>query len=144
MYSKGGNMLHTIRQIVNDDAKWRSILQGLQRDFYHQTVTTQQVESYISQHAGVDLGKVFDQYLRTTKVPRLIYEVQGNKLMFWWDNVVDGFDMPVKISINGKDMWLKPTQHEQTITYPTTINSAIPDRNFYIDLTKAMTLTKTG
>jgi len=144
MYSKGGNMLHTIRQIVNDDAKWRSILQGLQRDFYHQTVTTQQVESYISQHAGVDLGKVFDQYLHTTKVPRLIYEVQGNKLMFWWDNVVDGFDMPVKISINGKDMWLKPTQHEQTITYPTTINSAIPDRNFYIDLTKAMTLTKTG
>ena len=26
MYYKGGNMLHTIRQIVNDDEKWRSIL----------------------------------------------------------------------------------------------------------------------
>ena len=55
MYPKGGNMLHTIRQIVNDDAKWRSILQGLNKDFWHQTVTTQQVESYMSQHVGVDL-----------------------------------------------------------------------------------------
>jgi hypothetical protein len=37
MYYKGGNMLHTLRQWINNDDKWRGILRGLQKDFYHQT-----------------------------------------------------------------------------------------------------------
>ena len=32
MYYKGGNMLHMIRQIVDDDEKWRGILRGLNSD----------------------------------------------------------------------------------------------------------------
>ncbi|HEY2847271.1 MAG TPA: M1 family metallopeptidase, partial [Pyrinomonadaceae bacterium] len=135
MYSKGGNMLHTIRQIVNNDEKWRSILMGLQKDFYHQTVTTQQIESYISQHAGVDLSKVFDQYLRTTKIPQFSYKIEGNKLEFEWKNVVDGFSMPLKVAINGKDMWLKPTEKSQTITYGAPITTVVADRNFYVETT---------
>jgi aminopeptidase N len=133
MYYKSGNMLHTIRHVINDDAKFRSILQGLNRDFYHQTVTTQQIESYISQHAGIDFSKVFDQYLRTVKVPRFEYKIDGNKLTFQWGNVVDGFDLPLKVAINGKDMWLKPTDHWQTITYAGPITTLVPDRNFYIE-----------
>ncbi|HEY0066603.1 MAG TPA: M1 family metallopeptidase, partial [Flavisolibacter sp.] len=69
MYYKGSNMLHTIRQIVNDDAKFRNIIRGLNKDFYHQTVTTRQVEDYISKQSGKNLSKVFDQYLRTTDIP---------------------------------------------------------------------------
>src|SRR5262247_1725991 len=79
MYPKGGNMLHTIRQIVNDDDKWRSLLLGLNRDFARKTVTTQQIESYISESVGMDLSKIFDQYLRATKIPRLQYKVDGKK-----------------------------------------------------------------
>ena len=91
MYYKGGNMLHTIRQIVNDDEKWRSILTGLNKDFWHQTVTTQQVESYVSQHAGIDLSKVFDQYLRTTKIPQLaIQDRKERSCRFDGSNVVPG------------------------------------------------------
>ncbi len=52
MYYKGGNMLHTIRHVINDDEKWRGILRGLNKDFWHQTVTTAQVESYISKKSG--------------------------------------------------------------------------------------------
>ena len=59
MYYKGGNMLHTIRQIVNDDARWRDILRGLNKTFWHQTVSGKQVEDYISAQAHVDLSKVF-------------------------------------------------------------------------------------
>ena len=77
MYPKGGNMLHTIRHIINDDAKWLSILRGLNADFWHQTVTTEQIESYISKKAGIDLSKVFDQYLRTTEIPGI--EIQGER-----------------------------------------------------------------
>ncbi len=132
MYYKGGNLLHTIRQIVNDDEKWRSILQGLNKDFWHQTVTTKQVEDYISQHAGIDLSKVFDQYLRTVKIPQFQYKTDGNKLIFQWNNVVDGFSMPLKVAINGKDTWVKPTGQPQTFTYTDSITTVVPDRNFYV------------
>src|SRR5438132_240723 len=62
MYDKGGNMLHTIRQLVDDDARWRGILRGLNKTFWHQTVTGKQVEDYISRQSGINLGKVFDEY----------------------------------------------------------------------------------
>ncbi|MCC6826162.1 MAG: M1 family metallopeptidase [Acidobacteria bacterium] len=132
MYNKGGNMLHTIRQVVNDDSKWRSILRGLNKDFWHQTVTTQQIESYISQHAGVDLGKVFDQYLRTTKIPQLRYKIDGTRLTYQWANVVAGFNMPLRTTINGKEVWLKPTETEQVLDLGSPIASFAADANFYI------------
>ena len=72
MYYKGGNMLHMIRQIVNDDEKFRQLLRGLNKTFFHQTITTQQVEDYMSEHSGIDLSSLFDQYLRHTEVPKLV------------------------------------------------------------------------
>ncbi|AIE84951.1 Peptidase M1 family protein [Fimbriimonas ginsengisoli Gsoil 348] len=132
MYPKGGNMLHTIRQIVGNDEKWRSILQGLQRDFWHQTVTSRQVENYISAHAGVDLSKVFDQYLRTTKVPMLQYKIEGRQLSFRWDRVVPGFDMPVRVSINGKAREISPRETLSTLKFVEPIRSFTVDRNYYV------------
>ena len=96
MYYKGGNMLHTIRQVVNDDEKWRQILRGLNKTFYHQTVTTQQIETFMSQQAGRDLGRIFDQYLRDVRIPVLEYKIQNGKLTHRWANCVADFDMPIK------------------------------------------------
>lgn len=109
MYYKGANMLHTLRQIVDNDEKWRSILRGLNSTFYHQTVTTKQIENYLSSNAGLDLQPFFDQYLRDTRIPTLEYFFKDNKMGFRWTNCAEGFNMPVKIFINGKEQWLKPT-----------------------------------
>jgi aminopeptidase N len=136
MYYKGGNLLHTIRQIVNNDEKWRMILSGLNRDFWHQTVTTQQVESYISKHAGVDLGKIFDQYLRTTKIPVLQYKTEGNKLSYKYDNVVSGFAMPIRVMINGKSVSITPTESMQAMTGTEDIKTVEVDRNYYVETSK--------
>ncbi|MEP6703746.1 MAG: M1 family peptidase, partial [Acidobacteriota bacterium] len=130
---KGGNLLHTIRQLVNDDEKWRGILMGLNKDFWHQAVTTQQVESYISQKAGFDLSKVFDQYLRTTQVPVLRYKAYGKKVSFRYDKVVPGFAMPIRVLINGKTVSLTPTETIKTMTMPEDIKTFEVDRNFYVD-----------
>jgi D-alanyl-D-alanine dipeptidase len=101
MYPKGGNMLHTIRAIIDDDAKWRDILRGLNKTFYHQTVTGKQVQDYISREAGRDLSRVFAQYLTTTQIPVFEYRVQNGALSYRWSNVVPGFDMPLRVSIPG-------------------------------------------
>lgn len=132
MYYKGGNLLHTIRQIVNDDEKWRSILRGINAEFWHQTVTTEQIESYISKRAGIDLSKVFDQYLRTTKVPLVQYKIEGNELSFKYDKVVSGFTMPIRVKVNGKEMALSPSENMQSVTYPEAIRTFEVDRNYYV------------
>lgn len=69
MYWKGANMLHVIRQRMNNDSLFRSILRGLNKTFYHQTVTTEQIEDYINKQSGMNFSEVFNLYLRTTKDP---------------------------------------------------------------------------
>src|SRR5579872_1539179 len=83
MYYKSGQMLHMIRQIVGDSA-FRGMLRALQKTFYHQTVTTQQIEEYISTYAHRDFSKIFDQYLRTTKIPILAYQSSGDIISYRW------------------------------------------------------------
>jgi aminopeptidase N len=136
MYPKGGNMLHTIRHIINDDAKWLSILRGLNADFWHQTVTTEQIESYITKKAGIDLSKVFDQYLRTTKIPLLKYSVNGKTLSYNYERVVKDFAMPLRVSVNGKEMVITPSELSQTLNFPDEIKTFEVNRNFYVEVAK--------
>ena len=131
MYYKGASLLHTVRQVVNDDDTFRKILRGLNSNFYHQTVTTQQVETYISQESRKDLSKVFDQYLRTTNVPVLTLKVNGSQLKYKWDNCVDGFNMPVKLANN---QWLTPTTQWQEVPWSNGANRPTVDPNFYINV----------
>ncbi len=109
MYYKGSNMLHTLRQIVNDDEKWRGILRDLNKDFYHQVVTGAQIENYLSAKTGINLKRFFDQYLRDVRIPVFEYYTKGNYLFFRWNNCVAGFNMPLKIYISGKEQFIKPT-----------------------------------
>jgi aminopeptidase N len=129
-------MLHTIRQIINDDAKWLSIMRGLNADFWHQTVTTQQIESYISTKAGIDLSKVFDQYLRTAKIPLLKYQINGKTVQFGYERVVDGFAMPIRVRINGKEVTLTPSATAKSFEFSEDIKTFEVDRNFYVDVEK--------
>jgi aminopeptidase N len=128
-------MLLTIRQLVNDDARWRGILRGLGKTFWHQTVTTKQIENYISRGAGIDLSKVFDEYLRTTMVPTLEYKLEGNKLSYRWANVVPGFTMPVKVTTStGTYSWIKPTETWKTLAVTLTRPEDFRiDDNFYVN-----------
>lgn len=136
MYYKGGNMLHAIRQVINNDEKFRQILRGLNKTFYHQTVTTQQIEDYISKQSGIDFSKVFDQYLRTAQVPILEYKQDGYKLEYRYDSCVKGFNMPLKIRFK-TDQWIKPTAEWQTMNlYPEGDNKFAVDPNFYIKTKK--------
>ena len=115
MYYKGANMLHTLRQMIKDDDKWRKILRGLNTEFHHQTVTTKQIETYISDRSGLNLAAFFDQYLRDTRVPTLEYYFKDTKLRYRWSQVVNGFEMPVEINASKEKKWLFPTKEWQEI-----------------------------
>jgi aminopeptidase N len=133
MYYKGAAMLHTIRQIIGDDELFRQILRGLNKDFYHRIVTSAQVEQYISDKAGIDFSKVFDQYLRTTKVPEFHYQLNSDgTLEYKWDNVVPGFDMPIRVTLGGNAMTLNPTTELQVAQVTNLEGTLEVDQNYYV------------
>jgi aminopeptidase N len=137
MYYKGSNMLHTIRHVINDDTLFREILRGLNKTFYHQTVTSKQVEDYFSKMAKKDLSKIFDQYLRTTKIPVLEYKVKGDRISYRWTNCIRGFNMPVLMA-DGDKTWLSPTTKWKSVTGTKDFldNQMKVDRNFFIQVRK--------
>lgn len=135
MYYKGGNLLHTIRQVINDDSLFRNILRGLNKTFYHKTVDSKTVEAYISKQAGKDFSKIFDQYLRTVKIPLLEYKISGGKLQYRYTDIVEGFAMPLKVNAGG-EKWITPTAQWQTLTLRARTTNITVNRNFYIRVNK--------
>ena len=134
MYYKGGSMLHTLRQIVDDDEKWRGILRGLNRDFYHQVVKGSQIEDYLSDKAGINLKPFFDQYLRDIRIPVFEYYIKDGKLTFRWNNCVQGFNMPVRIYVSGTRKDIVPTSRFTTIDLGTEDAVIKVDPNYYVGI----------
>lgn len=132
MYYKGANILHTLRQLLEDDALWRDILRGMNEEFRHQTVTTQEIETYLSKRSGKDLSAFFDQYLRTTKVPVVEYAVVQGQLKFRYTNVIENFDMPVRMFVNEKPVWIFPEPYWKKVDLPARDATVQPDPDFYV------------
>ena len=133
MYYKGANMIHTLRTWMNNDEKFRQLLRGLNKEFYHQTVTTEQIENYIAKFSGLDLTAFFNQYLRTTKIPVLELKQSGDKIEYRYTNIVDSFAMPLTLknstqTINPTKDWQTLNNSEITKAIDVTINP-----NYYID-----------
>ena len=136
MYNKGGNMLHTLRQLIDNDEKWRLILRKMNADFYHQTVTTKQIEDFLSKETGFNLNPFFNQYLRTIKIPTLEHTIENKTLKYRWANTVANFEMPLKTTINGKEKWIYPTSNLKKLELTSAGTSFLIDENFYVLLKK--------
>ncbi len=107
MYSKGSAMIHTIRQLINNDEKFRQLLRDLNKHFWHSTVTTEQIEKFIIENTGLQLEPVFNQYLRTIQIPILEYKIIGNKVQYHYTNCIQGFNMKLQLK-NGN--WIEPKE----------------------------------
>jgi len=139
MYPKGANLIHTIRQLINNDEKFRQILRGLNKTFYHKTVTTADIENYMAKQSGLKLDKIFDQYLRHSAIPVLAYKINDGVLSYRWITDVKGFDMPVKVTLKADEYTLlKPTNDWKTIKVDPNItaDNFKSDPQFYIKTKK--------
>nr|WP_240961595.1 M1 family metallopeptidase [Nonlabens sp. Ci31] len=138
LYIKSATFLNTLRQVIDDDEKWRGILTGLNTEFYHKTVTTSEVENYISQQSGLDLTAFFNQYLRTTEIPTLEYYFKDNVVSYRWINTVHGFDMPLKVKLDNQEQWIYPTTNWTEEYTKDTKKELTIDPNFYVASFKNM------
>ena len=133
MYYKGSNLLHTLRQLLEDDELWREVLTGMNQEFYHKTVTSKEIEDFISKKTKKDLSAFFNQYLRTTDIPLLEYNIEQDSLTYRYNRIVEDFDMPVRVYINQNEKWIYPNKEWQTEVFDSGIKSFELDRNFYIE-----------
>ncbi|BFM41846.1 M1 family metallopeptidase [Flavobacterium sp. CFS9] len=136
-YVKGWAIMHMIGSIIDNDDKFRKILRGLNHDFHNKTVTTNEIETYISTKSGINFDYLFDQYLRTNKVPVLEYKYKNGALSYRYTHCNENFAMPVKSNWS-KDNWIHPTTSWQSL--PVNDKDATTDLkidlNFYITLKK--------
>jgi len=133
MYNKGANVIHTFRTWLNNDEKFRQILRGMNEKFYHQTVTTQQIEDYIAQESGLDLTAFFNQYLRTKDVPLLEIKQEGKSILYRYAKVVDGFAMPLRLE--NSNVTLYPTKDWKELkegNFKKSFDIQV-DSNYYVD-----------
>ena len=132
-YYKGSNVIHTLRQWIDDDQKFRMLLRGLNKEFYHSTVTTSEIEDYITKFTGLPLEVFFNQYLRQTSIPTLEFKKENDKLHFrYTDDCLDGFEMPVKIYDAEQSKWIFPNKSWKSVIL-TMEGDVVFDPNFYIN-----------
>lgn len=117
MYYKSWAIVHSLREMVNDDEKFRQYLRGLNQTFYHQTLYSRQLEAYTSTFFGRDFGPFFDQYLRHATLPVLEYRIEGNKLQYRLQAAVRDLAIPVKL-LAAAPFWLEATTNWQETKLP--------------------------
>jgi aminopeptidase N len=117
IYEKGAAVMHMIRVMMNDDERFRQLLRGLGKEFYHGIVTTQQVEAYIMRMSGLSLQPFFNQYLRRANIPVLEYYVKEDVLHYRFDQVWPGFSLALIASADDVQAPLTVTEQWQTIPW---------------------------
>jgi len=137
MYNKGGVLLNMVRTIIDDDAKWRQILRGLNKQFFHATVAYEDIVGYICEQSGKDLTSVFEQYVKCVNIPTLEFyaDRQSGQILCRWIADVPDFDMPVRIRKKGGDyQFIRPTRLLTAVNLPglTLENLEVDTFNFYI------------
>lgn len=111
IYAKGSNLLHTIRHSMDDDDKFRNILRKINQSFYHQTVTSNQIENFINVNSGFDYSKVFDQYLRTVQIPvfEFYFDKEKSKVNYRYTNCMKDFNLPLVLRNSNASVKIFPS-----------------------------------
>jgi len=147
VYPKGANMLNTLRTIVDDDERWRGLLRSLNKEFYHSTVSSADVEAYIADYLEANstvsadksnrkfLISFFDQYLRDSRLPILEYYFKEERLFYRWQNTIASFNMPVDVNLGDRSIRITPTSRWQNLEANESDFSV--DANYYIAVLKS-------
>lgn len=133
MYSKGANMLHTLRSIIDNDEKWWKLLKSFHETFKHQIINTQDVINFFTVKSGLPLEPIFNQYLRSTTLPELQLKAEKGSVSYRWAADYPYFEMPVDALLSGAKKRLYPTTEWQTLKSVTHLDEVeIDTDNFYI------------
>jgi aminopeptidase N len=141
MYSKGSLMLHTFRNVLNNDTLWVNLLRDIQNKFRYKIITSSELVAFICQQTRTDFTYFFDQYLKSTTLPLLEIKLEENEtnlqVKYRWIADVPEFRMPVKVITRSNYFdFIYPTTDWQTLTLKD-LNAhefEVNEEEFFIDV----------
>ncbi len=116
-YDKGAALVHMIRKHINNDERFRLLLQAINQNFYQQTVSSEQMENFIAEFTGPEVRPLFDQYLRTKMIPKLEYFIKEEKLFYRVTHAVPLLKIPLVIENDKKKVPVLVTEDWQYISW---------------------------
>jgi aminopeptidase N len=121
MYFKAALFLHTLRSVVDDDARWERTLRDFYQRFKYRNIMTEDVVQFFNAALGRNLTPIFDQYLRRAALPTLeLTFLEPGLLAYRWKADERDFAMPVRIGANGAWQVIQPSTTWQTMKTPLT------------------------
>jgi aminopeptidase N len=135
-YFKGALFLHTLRNVVNDDAKWWKLLKDLFAEFKYRNIYTEDLVAFVNRQLGQDLTPVFDQYLRRAELPvfEMTFNEQEQRVSYRWRAAERGFAMPIRVDISGKPQLLHPTAEWKSVRYSGAPELRVPTDRYYVNV----------
>ena len=124
IYYKGSWMLHTLRNVINNDSLWFRIIYTFATKYKCSIVHTEDFTNLVNKMTGKDYSAFYEQYLRRTKLPVLRYRLISHgpgstlKLKYRWETDVKNFDMPLDVNISGHMVRIHPTRKWTKVKYP--------------------------
>ena len=117
MYHKGSAVLHTIRNLIENDSLWYDLMLSMTDHFKHQTIDGRDVLNYINEKSGYNFDELYEQYLYTANLPQFQYKIirkRGkNYLQYRWE-ANEKFDMPIKLRLKPNEWsWVYPSKEWQ-------------------------------
>jgi aminopeptidase N len=138
MYFKAALFLHTLRSVVNDDARWMRVQRDFYQRFKYRNILTEDVVQFFNAELGRNLTPIFDQYLRRAGLPtlELVFQEDG-MLAYRWKADERDFAMPVLAGAPGALQRLEPTTSWQLMRAPATkATFEVATDLFYVNVTK--------
>jgi len=117
MYFKGALFLHTLRSMVNDDARWWKLVRDTYDQFKYQNILTEDMVRFFSAELKQDMTPIFDQYLRRANLPtlELAFDEKAGTVSYRWNADERGFAMPLKVGTKGNWQVIMPRAEWQTM-----------------------------
>lgn len=146
MYFKGGLMLHTMRGIMNDDAKWWALVRETYDTFKYRNILTEDMAALFTKRFGMNMTPIFNQYLRHADIPvlELVFNEARRKVAYRWRADETAFAMPVRVdgrtTATAAPVWqtITPTTSWQEMDSALGMNEfAVATDHFYIYVSKA-------
>jgi aminopeptidase N len=134
-YFKGALFLHTLRSVIDDDAKWWKMLRDYCQRFKYQNIMTTDVVRFYNQQSGKNLTPLFEQYLRHSALPVLELKFANGRVDYRWKADVKSFAMPVKVGRSAAWQTIRPTtQWQRMKTTITKDEFEVATDLFYIEI----------
>jgi aminopeptidase N len=119
-YFKGALLLHTLRSVVNDDARWWRLLRDTYQRFKYRNIMTEDLVQFFNAQLGRDLTPIVNQYLRRADIPilELAFDESEGTVAYRWKADERDFNMPIRVGARASWQTIEPSTAWKTMKTP--------------------------